>query len=109
MRELASILVAYTGVAAAFAGSARASRPRWVTPRAKPILSILSAVAFVVAALLWPHHDGAVLAGVAIVMVVSVTASGFVLLEPLAPRIVWRTAAVASVLAAVLAVTLCLG
>ena len=108
MRELGSLLLAYTGVAAAFAGSARSTRPRWVTPRARPILWILAAASIVVAALTWPYREGAVLAGLAVAMIASIMATGFVLLEPLAPRLVWRAAAIAPVLAAVVAAAACL-
>jgi hypothetical protein len=104
MRELAAVLLAYAAVAAAVAAGARRSPPaRPVPPRARAILAVLAVVALAAATALWPRSDGPILAGVCILMAVSATASVFVLIAPVWPRLAWTLAAVAPIAAAVLA------
>jgi hypothetical protein len=91
--ELAATLIAYAGFAAAFA-AARPGRLR-LSARARPPLRAAAAIGLVGAAALWPRADGLLLAGLSALMTVSLVASAFVLLEPVAPRIVWPIALLA--------------
>jgi hypothetical protein len=121
MQSLACFLFAYTAVALAFAAGARllqrrppsAARPlgpatgqtallerlRSSLPRIRPVLFALAVAAVVAAFASWPSHDGAGLATVAVFLAVSLTSTGFVLLAPLVPRLVWGLAALAPGLA----------
>jgi len=105
MLPLASVLFAYTGVAAAVAArlrSARGSAP--IHPAARPALFAIAMAALAAAFALWPHQDGAVLTAVSVTLAVSAMATLIVLLEPLVPKLVWATAAAAPVVAVALAV-----
>jgi len=104
MRALASILLAYTAVAAAVAAGARARVAPRIPPRARPALRVLAVAAVIAAGALWPPADGAVLAGLCVIFALSVLATAFVLVEPIAPRLVWLAAVVAPVLAGLLAI-----
>lgn len=105
MLSLASVLASYVAVAAVFAARPRsARRPSLVPPRARPAMYVLSIAAIVAAVMLWPPSDGAVMASLSVVLAVSVAATGFVLLEPIAPRLVWSLAAAAPAAATVLAI-----
>lgn len=102
MLPLSSILLAYAGVAAACAGRAKTRRP--VPLRLNPVLYAAAVVAVVAALWLWPSGDGGFLGGVCVVLATALSATLFVLLEPLAPRALWASAAAAPVLAIALAV-----
>jgi hypothetical protein len=104
MRALASILVAYTAVAAAVAAGSRSRVAPRIPPRARPALRVLAVAAVIAAGALWPPADGEVLAGLCVLFALSALATAFVLVEPLAPRLVWLGAAIAPVVAGLLAV-----
>jgi len=103
MRALASILLAYTAVAAAVAGGARSRVAPRIPPRARPALRVVAVDAVIAACALWPRKDGAVLAGLCVVFALSALATAFVLVEPIAPRLVWLGAAAAPLVAGLLA------
>jgi hypothetical protein len=98
MLPLSSILFAYAGVAAACAGRAKTRRPR--------LLSAGAAAAIVAAFLV---SDGGFLGGVCVVLASSLSATLFVLLEAIAPRALWASAAAALLLAIALAAASCAG
>jgi hypothetical protein len=101
MLPLASVLFAYTGVAAAVAARLR-SAP--LPPAARPALFAIAAAAIAAAVALWPRSDGAILTGVSVTLAVSAMATLIVLLAPLVPKLVWTVAVAAPVLAVVLAI-----
>lgn len=101
MRELACVLMAYAAVAAAYAAGARRSVP--VPPRARASWAVVALAAVAAAGALWPRSDGAILAGVCVVMAVSAMATLFVLIAPVWPRVAWAIAAIAPAAAAVAA------
>jgi hypothetical protein len=104
MRELAAMLVVYSGVAAGYAAGSRAVQARWpIAQRLQPALWALAAAALAAAFALWPPGDGAALAILGLAMTTAVSASLFVLVAPVWPRLAGATAAAAPVVAAILA------
>ena len=101
MQMLACVLIAYAGVAAAFAaGGPPALRPGWIPNGAAPVLRAVAVAAMVACAVLWPREDGVALAVVSAVLAVSAMATVIVLLAPVAARAVWWAAVIAPAAAA---------
>ena len=104
MRELAAMLVVYSGVAAGHAAGSRVVQARWpIAQRLRPALRALAAAALAAAFALWPQTDSAALVVLGLVMTTAVSASLFVLVAPVWPRVADATAAAAPVVAAILA------
>jgi hypothetical protein len=104
MFALASILFAYASVAAVVAGrlqSARIPRTGRLAPRrnGRTIFYSVAVLALIAALAFWPAHDGWLLTTICVSFALSASAAFIILLEPLAPRLVWRLAVAAPPLA----------
>lgn len=104
MRELAAIFMSFATIAASYAAWARTTGlPRPLAPQQRSALAGMAVLALIATLSLWPRTDGLAMALLSSLFALCASSTLFVLLEPLAPRVLWRAALVAPILAGLLA------